>query len=748
MSLRDPGDATGARRPGRRRLAPLVLVAALLLGLSVPAAVTPAGAVQAEEGPVGLTVESLTPGVATAGTELQVTGQVENSAREDLRDVEVRLRLSDTRLNSRTELASVVAGVTTSRDGSVVVSADLPDLAAGESAEFSLSRSVAELTSLTEFGVYVVGIEVLATRSSGFGRVAIERTLLPWVPPQQTMRPTGYSWLWPLVANPVRLADDTFADDTLAEEMAVGGRLDRLVEAGARLGEGAALTWAIEPALLSAAADMADEDGYVVRERDGTEIPGTGGLLAARWLEKVRAATLATPVVALPFGDVDLTAVHRAGLDGDLRASLELGRDVVDELLPGASDVSDTVWPVDGFVNAATLAVLRRAGVRTVVLDGRAVPPEIDLSYTPSGRARVSSRAGALTGILGEPGLADLLGGRGSDSLLSSQRFLAETAMITSELPSTGTERTIVVMPPRRWDPDLAYLNRLVDVASRAPWMAPVSLPALAGQEPPEVDRRPLRYPKQQRDRELPDTYLNALSNMHTSINVFASILTDRDALVPQLERSVILLESSWWRGRSQDRANRLVRERSYLADLRDAVRIQPGNFTFSSRSGTIPLTVANELTQEVVVDIRLEPQTPRLRVEDIAPLTIGPQTKLQIEVPAEAVAGGPVVVDVGLRTPSGTPYGQPEQLRITITQYGTVALWITIAAAAVLFLAAGVRVLRRVLGRARRGHRDAPGLAEESTGDTDDTDDTGDPDAGETPVGNRPAAQTPERAP
>lgn len=727
-------------------LVALVLVAGTMLGLptSPPAAAALAGGkfAEAEQGPVGLTVEALTPGVATAGTELRVSGRVDNSAREDLRDVEVRLRLSDTRLNSRAELASVVAGSTTSRDGNVIVSADLPDLAAGESAEFSLSRPVGELASLTEFGVYVLGIEVLATRSSGFGRVAIERTLLPWVPPQQTMKPTGYTWMWPLVAQPVRLADDTFANDSLAEEMAVGGRLDRLVEAGARLGEGAALTWAVDPALLSATADMADDDGYVIRERDGTEIPGTGGLLAARWLEKVRAATLAAPVVALPFGDVDLTAVHRAGLDGDLTASLELGRSVVDELLPGGSDVRDTVWPVDGFVNAATLAALRRTGVQTVVLDGRAVPPEIDLSYTPSGRARVGSRVGALTGILGEPGLADLLRGRGEDSLLSSQRFLAETAMITSELPSTGTERTIVVMPPRRWDPDLAYLNRLVDVAARAPWMAPVSLPALAGQEPPEVDRRPLRYPKQQRDRELPGTYLSALSNMHTSINVFATILTDRDALVPQLERSLVLLESSWWRGRSQDRANRLVRERSYLADLRDAVRIQPGNFTFSSRSGTIPLTVANELTQEVVVDIRLEPQTPRLRVEDIPPLTIGPQTKLQIEVPAEAVAGGPVVVDVSLRTPSGAAYGQPEQLQITITQYGTVALWITVGAAAVLFLAAGVRVLRRVHARVRRVRRSAKPVEPDATDATDATDAHG------TRTGDRPAAQTPERAP
>ena len=112
---------------------------------------------------------------------------------------------------------------------------------------------------------------------------------------------------------------------------------------------------------------------------------------------------------------------------------------------------------------------------------------------------------------------------------------------------------------------------------------------------------------------------------------------------------------------------------------------------------------MANGLEQEVVVDVRLVPQTPRIQVDDIEPRVIGPQTKVQIEVPATAVASGPVVVEASLRTPGGALYGQPEQLRITITQYGTVALYITVAAAAVLFVAAGVRVLRRLLGAGRR---------------------------------------------
>lgn len=70
----------------------------------------------------------------------------------------------------------------------------------------------------------------------------------------------------------------------------------------------------------------------------------------------------------------------------------------------------------------------------------------------------------------------------------------------------------------------------------------------------------------------------------------------------------------------------------------------------------------------------------------------------------ATAVASGPVLVNATLHTPGGTALSsQPVQLHIRITQYGTVALAITGAAAGVLFLAALVRLTRRALATRRK---------------------------------------------
>ena len=171
----------------------------------------------------------------------------------------------------------------------------------------------------------------------------------------------------------------------------------------------------------------------------------------------------------------------------------------------------------------------------------------------------------------------------------------------------------------------------------------------------------------------------------------------------------MLRLESTWWRGRDS-RVHQVRARAGPPGALRSRVRVQPGSFTFGSRSGRIPLTLVNDLPQAVVVVLRLDPQTPRLRLEPpLAPQVIGPNRKVQVEVPATAVAGGPVVVEATLHTPSGAPYGQPVPLQVNVTQIGTVALVITVGAAVVLFLAAGLRVVRRVR-TARRDGPDGPG--------------------------------------
>lgn len=681
------------------------LATAAVLGLLLGA--LGAGAAPRADAATGVRIDltALTPAVATSGSTLEAAGTVDNAGAV-VRDARVRLRLSDTRLNSRAELAAYADGTLPSRDGQVVVEEPLGDLAHGSRTSFDLQQALDQVSALSGFGVYALGVEVVGSRGGGTSRLALTRTQLPWVPASPDFRPTGFSWVWPLVGRPVRLADGTFADDSLAKDLAPGGRLTRLLDAGSRLAQGAAVTWAVDPDLVETVADMAD--GYPVVAANGGTVAGGGQVLAQRWLAALRAATAGAPVLALPYADPDLVAVVHGGGPSDLALSTTVGSQSLSALLPQATLQGGMSWPVDGFLDKDTLAGLARNGTTSVVLDGRALPSTIDLSYTPAGRARLASGAGRpVAALLADPGLADLLG-RGRlrhTALVSAQRVVAETAMITSELPSTGTSRTIVAMPPRRWDPSQAFLDRLVTLAA-APWQAPVGLATLAATPPPEVDRGRLTYPRSAARAQLPAAYLTGVTELASEINNFAAILTDRTQLVPGLETSVRRLESSAWRGREEERNIRKDREGTYLDGLRRSVHVQLGSFTFGSRSGTFPVTLVNELPQAVQVVLRLAPQTPRLRLSDPpALIAIGPKQKRQVEVKASAVAGGPVVVDATLHTPGGALYSQPVQLQVNITQIGTVALIITVGAAVVLFLAAGIRVA----GRLRAARRSAP---------------------------------------
>ena len=78
---------------------------------------------------------------------------------------------------------------------------------------------------------------------------------------------------------------------------------------------------------------------------------------------------------------------------------------------------------------------------------------------------------------------------------------------------------------------------------------------------------------------------------------------------------------------------------------------MQPGSYTFGSRSGKIPLTISNGVNQEVIVVLRLEPRQPRIRLEPPPnPIRIPPGRKVQVPIDATAVAGGDVVIDATLQ--------------------------------------------------------------------------------------------------
>jgi len=127
-------------------------------------------------------------------------------------------------------------------------------------------------------------------------------------------------------------------------------------------------------------------------------------------------------------------------------------------------------------------------------------------------------------------------------------------------------------------------------------------------------------------------------------------------------------------------------------------VRLEGGGpVLFTAESGTIPLTVVNELGQAVRVRVAIDAAgQARLLSGAVSDVEIEAGRRRQVDVAIRARTSGQFPVVVRLRTPEGEPLGGPVRVTVRSTAYGRVAVAITAGAAGVLVVAASVRLLRR----------------------------------------------------
>jgi hypothetical protein len=162
---------------------------------------------------------------------------------------------------------------------------------------------------------------------------------------------------------------------------------------------------------------------------------------------------------------------------------------------------------------------------------------------------------------------------------------------------------------------------------------------------------------------------------------------------------------SSAWRDAHADGTAWLSGVRAALASTMRRVRIATGERSFvtlTSHSGTVPVTVSNELDTPVHVVVGITSGL-HLKVAGNGRKSevIPPHRRIPIDVKATAQTSGVFPLEVTLYTPSGQTY-QKVQLFVRSTAYGVVALLITGGATGVLMFAVVVRLVRRGL-RARR---------------------------------------------
>ncbi len=490
-------------------------------------------------------------------------------------------------------------------------------------------------------------------------------------------------------------------------------------------GDPVPVTYAIDPDLLTTVQALTEphrvlEDGEVV-ERPPSEA-------AAEWLASVRAATTEGDVLALPYADPDVVALSRpeSGVRDDVDLLRKLGQSEARRVLELDELLTSIAFPPPGPIGGAldTLVSESPGGVPPAIVLSDETAEQATGGRSPGARTTLSSTTGPVTALIVDPALSALVEPDPEDPSwqgprLAEQRWIAESAVLAAERPSES--RTFVVSPRRRADLLPAVAAPVIADTGRLPWLCPVDLAAVAvgtegcatlpdEQEPGASEEREPPVTPDRASSGLSPAFVEALSDVRRR----SDQLTD-EVLLPGSEEAKAtktrLLKargraaSSAWRDAPAQGRKMLSLLTDEVDDLRDQVRLMSEPVTLTGNAGTMRLTVENTLSQPVRIGVRLDDTSEaRLSSEDTGVREIPANQAVQVPVRVEARTSGRFVARARLVDASGDPFGPPVELAVRSTQYGRVALGITGVAAAVLLVAAGVRITRRALSRSRSG--------------------------------------------
>lgn len=194
-----------------------------------------------------------------------------------------------------------------------------------------------------------------------------------------------------------------------------------------------------------------------------------------------------------------------------------------------------------------------------------------------------------------------------------------------------------------------------------------------------------------------------ALTGAFRAEQAFATILTEPEQLVVPRQLDLLKLltvqsvDSAGWRSEADEFLTR-------SAEILESVTIVDTGDVFVTSSNTfVPVRVANALDFPITVRVDARPLRPLLSIESPAEVTVEPASTTTVNLGAQAITNGEVLVEVSISSPAtGAQIGQPHLVNADLqAQWETVGIIIGIIVALVF----AVGIVRNVVKR-RRGNR------------------------------------------
>jgi hypothetical protein len=684
--------------------------------------------------PLQVSLDSLAPAAIPRAGRVTLTGQVTNRSRDTWTDLRAYLFTSASPMTTEGEVDDALdteedadVGNRLAREGQYDV---LGDLAPGETRSYRVSVPRDELEVVGSPGVYWIGVHVLGA-PDGEGRDNVAdgrvRTFIPLVP--RATPSTRLSLVVPVKAEVRRgTAGRLLGLRAWQRSLSSDGRLGRLLDLSGRAVQ--PVTWVLDPAVLDAARSVAADNptlgtgpgseaspsgspsstpsaGEEPDSDPADEEPSPEAAAARAWLDELRRQAPSHTVLTVPYGDLDVAATLRTART---RSLYRLGAALSAETVTGhgLENVSPVVDPVSGRLPGAAL---RRIDPATPVLLAGAALPDADTPVvTRSGRAPVvlvDASAGSGGPAPGAPYAA----------LAVRQRLLAAVAL---HAMSDAAGQPLVVSTPAYWNPGPSWTLSDFFAGLEQPWLRMVDLPTVVAAGGPSAsgaaDQAPRRpaYRRSDRRAELPVANLLGTQRLIRAGRTFGELLSANDTVEGVLSRTGMLASSQAVRDETDAALDRVDDTTAYVQSQMQQVRVEGPEFVMMSGEGPVQVTLVNGLDEPVRVGIEARTRSGGLEIDRVEPVTLGPGQRTAIRLRVRSSDIGVHAVTLVPTDTEGNPLGSLTQFSVRTSRVSTV-IWVIMAAGGtLLFVAIGVRLVRRVR---RRKATHGPRLPRDSSG-------------------------------
>jgi len=474
------------------------------------------------------------------------------------------------------------------------------------------------------------------------------------------------SFVWPAVADPIRMPDG--ADDPkVVAELRPGGRLDRIATLLAH-SSGVSLSLAVGPETMEAWHRLAQHDRAI-----------------AKSFARVRAAATrsTTEILPAPYVPIDIAALDAAGLGGFLANEYAVGT----RALRAAFGANPATVAQSAFVGSTTTSDAAIQSLGQMLIDRVAVRDEalvpVTHPFTPAQAFVLETTGGGTRAVTTAPFVEDLLDGPGP-AALRAERVVAALAEIAYETPSIA--RGVVLGLPDRWNPDVAAMETVVAALRTLPLLQSATLDDLFANISNEqalgttVQRRLLPA-----DPATTPVSSAEYENAVDELTAYRGVVGPHDPVVVAGEAALLTALST---------SITPARARAALAKIDTAVHgfaagvtADEKRITLTSRRADVPLSFENNLVPARAITVRVHLESSKLLfpngADQSVPLKPGSNT---VRFTVEARASGTFPMTITVTSQDGKlTFGAPVRVTVRSAVFGGWAIGVTIAA--LLFL-------------------------------------------------------------